>query len=144
MHHRLFWVLASIVKPLGLQVGAILAVLDSQDFPQSLRSPIFWEHVSKMLVKGSKNVPGSPRRRFLEDFRWIWDLFSLVFGCGSNMIIVIMYSYFSLKTKCITKSLKSRCYSFTDAGNLLFFVFGMFGNQTRPYVRSPDIILWTC
>ncbi len=52
--HR-FW------KVLGLQVGGKLAVLGSQDLSKSLQNPIFWEHVSKMLVKrlqkGSQEAP---------------------------------------------------------------------------------------
>ena len=48
-------------RVLGLQVGAKLAVLGSQDPPQSHQNPVFWEHVPKMLPKrlqsGSKGVP---------------------------------------------------------------------------------------
>ena len=84
-HHRVFWALASIWEPLGLQVGAKLAVLDSQGPPKSLQNPVFWEHVSKMLPKrfpsGSKRSPKEgPELNFRRFFDRFGNLFSSFFS----------------------------------------------------------------
>ena len=90
-HHRVFWALASIWEPLGLQVGAKLAVLDSQDPPQSLQNPVFWEHVSKMLPKrlpsGSKRNPEEgPELNFRRFFDRFGNFFSSFFSVKINSL----------------------------------------------------------
>ena len=63
--HR-FW------RVLGLQVGAKLAILGSQDVPKSLKNPIFWVYVSQMLPKrlqsGSKGVPRKAQKSIFKGF----------------------------------------------------------------------------
>ena len=69
-----------------LQVGAKLAVLDSQDPPQSHQNPVFWEHVPKMLPKrlqsgskrGPKEGPGIDFRRISDRFGGLCSLFLAV------------------------------------------------------------------
>ena len=61
-------------RVLGLQVGAKLAVLDSQDPPQSHQNPVFWEHVPKMLPKRLQSGPKrGPKEGPEVDFRRIFD-----------------------------------------------------------------------
>ena len=66
---------------LGLQVGAKLAILHSQDPPRSLQNPVFWEHVSKMLPKrlqsGSKR---GPKEGPEVDFSRMFDRFGSPFS----------------------------------------------------------------
>ena len=73
--HR-FW------KVLGLQVGAKLAVLGCQDAPKSLENPIFWEHVSRMLVKrlqkGSQGASDIDFWRIFDGFGSLFSSFSAV------------------------------------------------------------------
>ena len=86
-HHRVSWALASIWEPLGLKVGAKLAVLETQGPPQRLQNPVFYEHVSKMLPKrlpsgskrGPKEGPELNFRRILIDLKafscYFWHAF---------------------------------------------------------------------
>ena len=64
-------------RVLGLQVGAKLAVLDSQDPPQSHQNPVFWEHVPKMLPK---RLQSKPQRRPKEGPGSIFGGFSIDLG----------------------------------------------------------------
>ena len=73
-------------RVLGLQVGAKLAVLGSQDPPQSHQNPVFWEHVPKMLPKRLQSGPKrDPKEGPEVDFRRIFDRFGsrffVIFGC---------------------------------------------------------------
>ena len=73
-------------RVLGLQVGAKLAVLGSQDPPQSHQNPVFWEHVPKMLPKRLQSGPKrGPKEGPEVDFRRIFDRFGsrffVIFGC---------------------------------------------------------------
>ena len=79
---RFFRVSASISEGLGSQVGAKLAVLGSQDAPKSLQNPVFWEPVSKTLVKrlqkGSQGAPDVDFRRIFDGFGNLFSSFSAV------------------------------------------------------------------
>ena len=62
---------------LGLQVGGKMVVLGSQGAPKSLQNPIFWGHVSKMLVKRLQTCPqGAPDVEFWMIFEGFGTVFS--------------------------------------------------------------------
>ena len=76
---------------LGLQVGAKLAVLGTQDPPQSLQNLVFWEHMSKMLPKrlqsGSKRGPKEgPEVDFWSIFDEFGSLFSLFLAVKTDYL----------------------------------------------------------
>ena len=80
--HRLFRVPASILEglepPSWRQIGRVGIPGRSQKSP---KSNILGTGVQDARKKTLKKSPRSPRRRFLEDFRWIWEPFFVIFGC---------------------------------------------------------------
>ena len=71
-------------RVLGLQVGAKLAVLGSQDPPQSHQNPVFWEHVPKMLPK---RLQSKPKRRPKEGPGSIFGGFSIDLGVFFSVFV---------------------------------------------------------
>ena len=83
--HRLFRVLASILE--GLQPPS-WSQIDHLRLPGPSPKPLkihFFGHMCpRCFPRGSKVAPkvsqGGPRGRFSENFRWIWEPFSVIFG----------------------------------------------------------------
>ena len=80
--YRLFRILASILEGLGppswSQIGRLGLPGRSQKPP---KSNLLGACVQDACQEAPKWLPGSPRRRFLKDFPWIWEPFFVTFGC---------------------------------------------------------------
>ena len=86
-------------------IGAKLAVLGSQDPPQSLQNPVFWAHVSKMLPKrlqsGSKGVPRRAQRS--------------IFGAFSMNLGAVFSIFLAVKTDYLNRHSRHHMYLLSDA-----------------------------
>ena len=84
--YRVVRVFALILKGLGPQVEAKLAILDSQDPPQSYKIQSFGSMCPRYFPRGSKVAPiGVPRRAQIS----IWGRFSIDLGA--------LFRYFGLR-----------------------------------------------